>query len=78
MGNRNNQLDVTHALTAHLLFCHLNTAAVTHNPLVTDALIFSAMALIILHRSEDTLTEQAVAFRLVCAVVDGLRLENLA
>ena len=36
------------------------------------------MALVVLHRAEDTLAEETVALGLVGAVVDGFGLEHLA
>jgi len=78
MGYGNDQGDVSHALASYLLFRHLNAAAVADDTLVTYPLVFSAMAFIILHRSEDPLAEEAVTFRLVGTVVYCLRLQDLA
>ena len=66
------------AFTANLLLGHLYTASVTDNALVADTLIFAAMAFIILGGTEDTLTEETVALRLIGAIVNGLGLEYLA
>jgi hypothetical protein len=69
---------VTHALAADLGACDLNPAALAHDSLVTNALVLAAVALPVLGRTEDLLAEQAVALRLQGAVVDGLRLRDLA
>src|SRR2546430_12103145 len=45
---------------------------------VADALVLAAMALPVLHRTEDALAEQPVPLRLERAVVDGLGLRRLA
>src|SRR5207249_1927199 len=71
------QVDVTHALASHLLARHLDAAALADDALVADALVLAAVALPVLGRTEDALAEEAVAFRLQRAVVDGLRLGDL-
>ena len=77
VGHRHHQLDVAHAFTAHLLLGHFHTAAVAHDPFVTDALVLAAVALEVLHRTEDALAEEAITLRLVGPVVDRLRLDHL-
>ena len=72
-----NELDVSATLTAYLLLCHLNTASVANDTLVTDALVLAAGTLIVACRTEDALAEQAVALGLIGAIVDGLWLGNL-
>src|SRR4029079_16736846 len=76
--DRRGQVDVTHALAAHLLTRHLDAAALADDPLVADALVLAAVALPVLRGTEDTLAEQAVALGLEGAVVDRLRLRDLA
>ena len=76
--HRHDEGDVAHAFTPHLLFGDLDAAAVADDPLVADPLVLSAVALVILHGTEDALAEQTVAFGLVGAVVDGFGLEHLA
>ncbi len=78
MGNRRGQLDVAHPLAADLGPRDLHAAALADFALIADALVFSAVALPVLGGAEDALAEQAVAFRLERAVVDGLRLFDLA
>ena len=67
------QLDMTGALTTHLLLGHFHTASVAHYTLVAYALVFSAGALKVLGRTEDTLAKQSITLGLVGTVVDGLR-----
>jgi hypothetical protein len=78
VGDRSGQLDVAHPLTAHLGTGHLDAAAFADDALEPDALVLAAVALPVASRSEDLLAEQAVLLRLQCAVVDGLRLLDLA
>ena len=78
VGHGHHKLDVAHALAAHFLFGDFHAATVADDALVADALVFSAMALIVLYRTEDALAEEAVALGLVGAVVDGFGLEHLA
>ena len=78
VGDRRGQLDVAHPLTTHLGTGHLDAAALTDDALEADALVLAAVALPVASRSEDLLAEQAVLLRLERAVVDGLRLLDLA
>ena len=66
-----------HALTAYFFLGHLHPTTVTHDSLVADTLILTASTFVVLDRTEYTLTEEAVAFGLVGAIVDGLRLGHL-
>ena len=77
MSHWNDQLNVACTLTAHFLLCHLNTTTVTHDALVTNALVFAAVTLVILCRTKNALAEQAVTLWLICTVVDGFRLKHL-
>ncbi len=72
------EVDVAHPLAPHLLARHLDAAALADDALVADALVLAAVALPVLRRTEDALAEQAVALRLERAVVDRLRLRDLA
>src|SRR5262249_24102601 len=76
--DRRGQRDVTEALTAHLGLNHLDAALFAHDAAVLHALVLAADALVVLDRAKDLGAEQAVAFRLERAVVDGLRLLDLA
>ena len=77
MRNGGCQLYMTHALAADLALCDLNTAAVADLALVADLLVFAAVALPVLGRSEYAFAEKTVALRLEGAVVDGLGLGYL-
>ena len=76
--DRRGQVDVAHALATHLLARHLDAAALADDALVADALVLAAVALPVLRRAEDALAEEAVALGLERAVVDRLRLRDLA
>ena len=76
--DRRGQLDVTHPLTTHLGASDLDAAALADDALEADALVLAAVALPVASRSEDLLAEQAVLLWLERAVVDGLRLLDLA
>ncbi len=76
--DRRREVDVTHALAPHLLPRHLDAAALADDALVPDALVLAAVALPVLRGTEDALAEEPVALGLQGAVVDGLRLCDLA
>ena len=76
--DRRGQLDVAHPLAAHLGASHLDATALTDDALEAHALVLAAVALPVASRSEDLLAEQAVLLRLQRAVVDCLRLLDLA
>ena len=76
--HRRGELDMAHALAAHLGEGHLDAALLADDAAVLHALVLAAQALVVLDRSEDAGAEQAVTLRLEGAVVDGLRLLDLA
>src|SRR5207248_1669617 len=76
--DRCGQVDVAHALAAHLLPRHLDAAALADDPLIADALVLAAVALPVLRRTEDALAEETVTLGLERAVVDRLGLRYLA
>ena len=76
--HRRGQLDVAHALAPHLGAGDLHPAALADDALEPDALVLAATAFPVLGGTEDLLAEQAVLFGLERAVVDGLRLADLA
>src|SRR5439155_419991 len=76
--HRHRELDVPHALAAHLGERDLHPAAVADDAAVADALVLAAVALPVLDRAEDALAEEPIPFRLEGAVVDGLGLGDLA
>ena len=78
VAHRGGELDVTHALAAHLGGGHLDAAALADDAAEADALVLAAGALPVLLRAEDLLAEQAVLLGLEGAVVDGLGLLDLA
>ncbi len=78
VDHRHAQGNVPHALSADRLPGDLHAAPVTDNPLVPDALVFPAVALIVLNRAEDFLAEETTHLRLKGPVVDGLGLHHLA
>src|SRR5207247_891352 len=72
------ELDVAHALAAHLRARHLDAALVADDALVPDALVLAAVALPVPRGTEDALVEEPVLFRTERAVVDRLGLRDLA
>ena len=76
--DRRGQVDVPHALAAHAAVRDHHAALVADDALVLDALVLAAAALPVLLGTEDALAEQAVPLRAVGAVVDRLRLLDLA
>src|SRR5690606_19158474 len=47
------ELDVSHALAAHLRLRHLDAALLADDAAMLEALVLAAQALVILHRAED-------------------------
>ena len=76
--DRRGQLDVAHPLTTHLGAGDLDAAALADDALEADPLVLAAVALPVPGRTEDLLAEEPVLLRLEGAVVDGLRLLDLA
>ena len=72
------ELDVAHALAAHLRARDLDATALADDALEPDALVLAAVALPVLRGTEDLLAEEPVLLGLERAVVDGLRLLDLA
>ena len=78
VGHGSGELDVAHALTTHLGAGHLDAAALADDALEAHALVLAAVALPVPGGTEDLLAEEAVTLGLERAVVDGLRLLDLA
>ena len=78
VGDGGGQLDVAHALAPDAGERHFNAALLAGHAAILDALVLAAQALVILDRPEDAGAEQAVTLRLERAVVDRLRLLDLA
>src|SRR5690606_30443355 len=78
MGHGRGQLDVAHALPAHLGAGDLHAAPVADDAAIADPLVLTAVALPVLRRAEDLLAEEPLTLGLQRAVVDGLRLLDLA
>ena len=78
VGDRGRKLDVAHALTTHLGASYLDAAALADDALESDTLVLAAVALPVLRRTEDLLTEESVLLRLERAVVYGLGLFDFA
>src|SRR5262249_15812718 len=72
------EVDVAHALAAHLGLDHLDAARLAHHGTVPHGLVLAGVALVVLGRPEDLGAEEAVTLGLEGAVVDGLRLLHLA
>ncbi len=76
--HRGGELDVAHALAADGGLGDLHAAALADDALEADSLVLAAGALPVPRGSEDLLTEQTVLLGLQGAVVDRLRLLDLA
>jgi hypothetical protein len=74
VGAGRGQVDVAHALAAHLGLRDFNAALLADHAAVLQALVLAAQALVVLDRAKDLGAEQAVALGLEGAVVDGLGL----
>src|SRR5579883_1112870 len=69
---------MAHTLAPDFAARDLYAALIAFDALVANALVFAAVALEVLGRTEDLLAEQAVLLRLQRTVVDRLRLGHLA
>src|SRR3954454_17678787 len=69
---------MAHPLTTDLRDGNLDAALFADDALVLHPLVLAAQAFVVLDRAEDARAEQAVTFGLERAVVDGLRLLDLA
>ena len=78
VGDGRGELDVAHALTTDGGLGDLHAAALADDALEADALVLAARALPVTRGPEDLLSEEAVLLGLERAVVDGLRLLDLA
>ena len=78
VGHGSGELDVAHALAAHLGAGHLDAAALADDALEAHALVLAAVALPVPGGTEDLLAEETVTLGLERAVVDRLRLLDLA
>jgi hypothetical protein len=78
MRHRRGQLDMAHAVAAHLGQGHLDAALLADDAAVLHPLVLAAQALVVLDRPEDPGAEQPVALRFESAVVDRLGLLDLA
>src|SRR4029079_395691 len=76
VGDGDGELDVTHALAAHLAQGHFDAATIADHTAITNALVLAAMTFPVLDRTENALAEQAVFFRLERAIVDRLWLRD--
>ena len=64
VGDRRGQVDMAHALAAHLGPGDLDAAALADDALVADALVLAAVAFPVLGGTEDALAEEPVLLRL--------------
>ena len=78
VGDGSGELDVPHALTAHGGLGDLHAAALADDALEAHALVLAAVALPVPGGTEDALAEEPIHLGLERAVVDGLRLLDLA
>src|SRR5262249_41919892 len=72
------KLDMAHALAADARERDLDAALLADDALVLHPLVLAAQALIVLDRAENARAEETVTLGLERAVVDGLRLLDLA
>ena len=78
MRDRGRELDVAHPFSADVLACDFHAAPVADNAFVLNPLIFSAVTLPVLGRTENCLTEEAFEFGPEGAVVNRLCLLHFA
>src|SRR3972149_4577923 len=67
-----------HSFSSDFRLGHLHATAITDNAAEADSLVFSAVALPVLDRTEGPFAEEPVSFRLKSAVVNSLRLGHFS
>ena len=72
------QSDMAHSLAANLALDDLNATLFADYAAMLHALVFSAVALVVLYRSKNLGTEKTILLGLEGSVVDGFRLLDLA
>ena len=77
MRDRHYQRDMAATLASYLLLSHLHTTSVADDATIANALILTAMALIVLRRTKDALAKQTITLRLIRTIIDRLRFEDL-
>jgi hypothetical protein len=65
---------MSHTLAAHLAAGNFYSALIADYTFIADSFIFTAIALPVFGRAEDTFAEKTITFRLKSTVVNGLRL----
>ena len=78
MAHGSGKLDMPHSLASNLRVRDFDTAFLAGNAAISRLFIFAAVALPVFRRPENSLAEKAVHFRLEGAIINGLRLFNLA
>src|SRR5690606_26081133 len=78
MSDRRGELDMAHPLAPDARKRDLDSAFLADDAFVLHPLVLAAQALVVLDRPEDPGAEQAVPLGLERAIVDGLRLLDLA
>ena len=78
MGYGDDQLNVSGTFTTYFFLRHFHTTTVADDAFVADALILSAMTLIVFGRTEYALAEKAIALGLIGSIVDRFGLQYLA
>ena len=76
--DRGGQVDMAESFATNLRLNDLDAAFLADDPAVLHALVLAAVALVVLHRTENLRAKEAVALGLERSVVDRLRLLDLA
>src|SRR5690625_6650876 len=78
MSHRRGQIDMAHALAAHLGQRNLGAALFAFYAAVLHALVFSAQTLVVLHGPKDGRAEKPLTLGAESPVVNGFRLLDFA
>ena len=74
MGNGSSKLNMSHSFPSYFGTRNFYAAPFADYALITNAFILTAMALPVLHRSENTLAEKSVFFGFLRPVIYGFGL----
>src|ERR1041385_7477828 len=78
VSDRRCEVDMTHALAAHDGARDLHAALFADDTAEADTAVFTAVTFVVFFRTENALIKEAVFLRSLGAVVDRLRLGDLA
>ena len=78
MGDRTGQLDMTHAITAHLRKSHFHATLLADDTAMLETFVLATKTLIVFNRAKYLRAEQSVPLRFERTIVNSFWFLNLA